>query len=133
MGNPASGRTLTVYRGASPQTAIARVQTKSVSINRSPVDITNDDSSGWRTLLDDVGTIEVNISVEGVAGATTIIDIATDPTAAQESLTLTWDDGSTLVGSFFIASYEESGTHDDAVQFSCEFQSSGTITYTAGP
>lgn len=130
MGNPASGRTLTVKRGASPQTVIARVQTKSVSINRSPVDITSDDSAGWRTLLTEAGVIEVNISVEGVAGATTLMDAAMAVDTALESITLLWDDGSTLTGSFFIASYEESGSHDDAVKFSCELQGTGTLTYT---
>lgn len=130
MGNPASGRTLTVKRGASPQTVIARVQTKSVSINRSPVDITSDDSAGWRTLLTEAGVIEVNVSVEGVAGDTTLMDAAMAVDTALESITLLWDDGSTLTGSFFIASYEESGSHDDAVKFSCELQGTGTLTYT---
>lgn len=130
MGNPASGRTLTVYRGASPQTAIARVQTKSVSINRSPVDITSDDADGWRTLLTAVGVMEVNISVEGVSGDKTLLALAISPTSAQESLSLIWDDGAEISGAFFIGSYEENGSHDDAVKFSCEFQGTGTLTYT---
>lgn len=125
------GRSLTVSIGTSPAVPIARVKTKSMSINRSPVDITTDDAAGWRTLMAEAGRMEVDISVEGVAYDNVLKAAALDIDRALDTVTLTWDDGYTLVGSFFIASYEESGETEDAVQFSCEFQSSGSVTGTA--
>jgi TP901-1 family phage major tail protein len=125
------GRSLTVSIGTSPAVAIARVQNKSMSVNRSPVDITTDDASGWRTLLADAGLTEVNVSVDGVAYDNILKAAAFDVDRPLDTVTLTWDDGSTLVGSFFIASYEETGAHEDSVKFTAEFQSSGVITFTA--
>lgn len=125
------GRSLTVSIGTSPAVPIARVQNKSMSVNRSPVDITTDDASGWRTLLAEAGVTEVNISVDGVAYDNILKAASFDTDRALDTVTLTWDDGSTMVGSFFIASYEESGAVGDAVKFTAELQSSGVITFKA--
>ena len=38
----------------------------------------------------------------------------------------------TLAGSFLISSFEQTGEHDGAVEFSATFMSSGAVTYTAG-
>jgi predicted secreted protein len=36
-----------------------------------------------------------------------------------------------ISGTFHLASFEQNGEHDGAVEFSATFQSSGTVTYTA--
>jgi len=37
-----------------------------------------------------------------------------------------------LAGDFFLTSFEETGTYNEAVTFSASLQSSGDWTYTAG-
>ena len=45
-------------------------------------------------------------------------------------ITLDFADGGTISGNFYLASYEETGSHEDAVTFSASLQSSGSWTYT---
>jgi len=48
MAYPGKGRDLLL---SSAQSDIAGVRTKSISINRTPIDVTNDDDAGVRKLL----------------------------------------------------------------------------------
>ena len=59
----AKGRLLQILKGG---VAIAGVRTKGVAINGEPIDITSDDDGGYRTMLDDPGTMSLDLSVEGV-------------------------------------------------------------------
>jgi hypothetical protein len=62
------GRTITVYWGSeSPQPAVAGIREKSVTLSGEAVDITNDDSDGWRQLLDAPQVNSVELSCSGVA------------------------------------------------------------------
>jgi predicted secreted protein len=48
-------------------TTIAALISKSLTLNKEPVDITSDDDAGWRTLLEDIdGTKSVDIACEGI-------------------------------------------------------------------
>jgi predicted secreted protein len=38
----------------------------------------------------------------------------------------------TLAGMFLCSSFEQTGEHDGAVEFSATFMSTGVVTYTAG-
>lgn len=132
---PASiGRDLVVKdAGVSPAVTVAGVRTKGVNINAEPVDVTDDDSSGWRELLDEPGQKQVDLSLSGVTDDDTwrakmMTSIATQ---AHEDMEITYPDGGTLTGKFFIASYNETGEYNGAVTFEMELQSSGTITFAA--
>jgi TP901-1 family phage major tail protein len=121
------GRNLTVTRGA---VLLAAVRTKSVAINREPIDITNDDSDGWRTMLEEPGERSVNISVSGISDDGVLRDAVLGASNVLQDITLTWPDGATLNGDFFLASYTENGTYNDAITFDAELQSSGQPTYS---
>jgi len=121
------GREVIFKRGGEP---IANLRTKSLSVNREAVDVTDDDSDGWREILGTPGQIEVDWSVSGV--------LANDSLRA-EALTsggidadeVEYPDGGTLSGDFFLASYSETHEYNDAATFEAELQSSGEISYTA--
>ena len=122
------GRELVVKKDS---TAIAGVQTKSVSVDGSPVDITSDDDSGWRTLLSDPGVRSVDMSVEGVTKDAILRAAVFDGTSLLlTDITLDYPNGDALSGNFYLANLEENGTHNDAVKFTGTLQSSGEITYT---
>ena len=125
----AKGRELLVKRGSS---VIAGIRTKGVAFNGEAIDVTTDDDSGYRTMLNDAGTYSVDLSIEGITKDNDLRSVV----MAAGSLMLTdisieYPNGDELSGNFFLTSLEESGTYNDAVTFSGSLQSSGTFTFTA--
>ena len=126
-----SGRKFLIKKGSA---VIASVRSKTVTINGEPVDVTNDDDDGYRRLLDDPATRSVDISVEGLMDEETLRAAAVGAgTLKLTDINVEWPDGATLTGDFFLTSVEETGSYNDAAQFSASFQSSGQWTYTAAP
>jgi TP901-1 family phage major tail protein len=125
------GRTLLVKRNGA---TVASVVSKSISIGNEPVDVTTDDDSGWRTLLEAAGVKTVDISVEGVLVAghdTHIQDLISGTTIRAGEVTL--PSGATLTGNWRLNAAEISGETAGRVEFSGTLQSTGTITFTPAP
>lgn len=126
----ASGRLLIIKKGAA---AIAGVRTKTVTMAGSPVDVTTDDDSGYRTLLATAGNVALDLSVDGVTKDDTLRAAAlTNTTLELTDISIEYPDGDTITGTFFLTNWEESGSQDGATEFSCSMQSSGAWTYTPG-
>lgn len=124
------GRTIQLAWGdTSPPAALAGVREKSVALNGEPIDVTNDDSDGWRELLEEPGENQVNISVSGIT-KDAALKTAWFSGERTNTLTLTYPDGGIITGSFFLATYTDTGPYNDATTFEAEFQSSGAPTYT---
>lgn len=120
-----SGRELKInYNGGT----ISGVRTKSFTVNRNPVDITNDDDNGYRALLQDPGEIQIDFSVDGVTKDLILREAATDPASLFLDLELEWPDGYKISMDFFLASYSESGNYNEAITYSASFQGSGVPT-----
>jgi predicted secreted protein len=124
----AKGRSLLIKKGS---TVLAGMRTKGVAINGEPIDITSDDDSGYRTLLSDVGTLSVDLSIEGITKDDTLkaLILAGGTSLMLTDITVEYPDGKTLDGDFFLASLEETGAYNEAVTFSGSLQSSGAWTY----
>lgn len=127
----AKGRSLLVKKN---DITLLGVRTKGVSFAGEPIDVTTDDDAGFRTLLTDAGTQSIDMSVEGIVKDKILREIGLDPSGSLmlTDITIVYPDGSELAGDFFLTSFEESGTYNDAVTFSASLQSSGTWTYTTG-
>ena len=125
----APGRDIVIKRAT---VKIASVVSKTISINNEPIDITNDDDAGFRTLLEESGVRSIDISFEGVAKDDVLLTVATaaDPTliTADE---LEFASGLKIKGNFRFNSYEETGEHIGRIQFSGSLQSSGAWVVTA--
>lgn len=124
------GRKFIVKRG-DPATAIANVRTRTLSINREQIDVTDDDSSGWRELLDDIGQAEVNMTVEGVFSSHDIMEDALDTSTNVVASELELPDTATVDGDFALSSFELTGEYNGVATYSFELQSDGEISYTA--
>lgn len=126
-----AGRSIHVYRG-SPLVLVAGVDEKSITLAGEAIDITNDDSSGWRELLDKAGVNSVSIPVSGVLKNDTLRAewFSQVRLAACE---FRYPDGGIVAGSFYLQEYTETGPHDDKITFECTFESSGEVTYTPAP
>ena len=126
----ANGRALTIDWD---NVTLVGVRTKAYTITNDYVDVTTDDDDGWRTLLSDPGLRSVEVTVSGISSDQVLIaemmkaNITGEPLRVQLPTTT-----GTLAGTFLASSFEQSGNHDGAVEFSATFMSSGVVTYTAG-
>ena len=121
------GRNLKIKRA---DAVIAGVRSKTVAINGEPVDITSDDSDGWRELLSDPSVMSVDLSVEGVTKDGELraaIMAGTD--LLLSDITVEYPNGDEMSGDFYLASVEETGAYNDAVTFTASLQSSGVIEF----
>ena len=123
-----SGRGLLILKGG---TAIAGARQNSMAIDNSPVDISDIAGGGSRKLADFAGNKKLDLSVSGVWDTKVLRDLAIG-TASQlyTDITMTFADGGSLTGDFYLANYEETGVHDSEVTFTASFQSSGIWAYT---
>jgi predicted secreted protein len=112
-------------------TVLAGVREKSLSINGDAVDVTSSDDDGWQKLLSEPGGKSVEISVAGVATDDVLraVMFAIDRTG---DVLITYPNGATLAGSFFLASYKETGPYKEATTFDASLKSNGVVTYTPG-
>ena len=124
-----TGRKLRIKRGS---TNIAGARTDSLTINNEPIDITDKDDSGWRTMLADVGVRSVDAEVEGVLDDASLIAIAVGTsTSILQAWTIEIQGLGSFTGNWHLASFAITGEQADAVTFTASIQSSGTITWTA--
>lgn len=125
-----NGRAFKIKKGAA---VIAAVVTKSTSLAREAIDVTNDDSDGWRKLLPTPGNRAIDVSIEGVATVDNYKSIIQDWEGnALLSITIEHPNGSTqsATDGFFLSSLEFSGEQNGHVTFSAQLQSSGVVTST---
>ena len=125
-----AGRQITLNWGnTSPATEIGGVQEKGIELNSEPIDITSDDDNGWRALLTIPAQAEVTISFSGVTKDDTL-KTAWFSGDRTETVAITFADGGLMVGTFYLASYKETGNYKEATVFEAEIQSSGVVSYT---
>lgn len=126
----ANGRALTIKWDG---TTLVGVRTRGYTITNDYVDVTTDDDNGWRTLLANPGLRSMEATVSGISSDQILIAEVMNASITGETLTVELPTTTgTLAGTFLCSSFEQSGEHDGAVEFSATFMSSGAVTYTAG-
>jgi predicted secreted protein len=128
------GRTITVYWGDdSPQLPVAGIREKGITLSGEAVDVTNDDSNGWRELLDAPQMNTVELSVSGVMLNDTLradwFAGASATGSRMQAATFEYPDGATISGNFYLQEFAETGNHDGEITFEATFASSGVVTY----
>lgn len=109
--------------------AVAGVREKGIALAGEPIDVTDDDSAGWRTLLTEAGENQVTISISGVT-KDAVLRTAWFAGDRTNVVTLTYPSGGgTLTGTFYLASYSEAEPYNGAATFEAELQSSGVVTF----
>lgn len=121
----ALGRQMTLTVDSAP---LAGVRSKNPSFNKEPVDISDDNSRGWKELLAEPGSRDIKIPISGVTKSPLLRQHFFN-NATLHDVVLTYLDGGTLTGSFFLATYAETGEYNGAITFSTELQSSGEVVY----
>lgn len=126
------GRKVTISQG-DPLAVIATARTKSLTINNESVDVTSDTDDGIQRFLDAPGQKSVEISVEGMFDTTddTLPTLALSNSMITD-MELSYGSGNySLTGSFFMSSYSEGQTYNDATTFNATFASSGAVVKAA--
>jgi predicted secreted protein len=119
-----SGRDLRISRDGTP---IAGARSDNITLNGEPVDVTDKDDNGWRTLLAQFGVRSVSGEVAGIMknGALAADIIAGD--APMLAHTVAVADIAVLHGDFKLVGYAPTGAHDGAIEFSATLESSGAL------
>lgn len=112
-------------------TTIGGLRSTSITMNDEPVDITNKDSAGVRTLLAQGGVQSMTISGSGV-----FTDAASEATlrsafgaASFSSYQLVIPDFGAYTGTFMVASLEYAGEYNGEVTYSLTLESSGAVSF----
>jgi len=123
--------------GSEAFTAIAGLNSKSITINNSAIDVTTPDATTpggalWASSLN--GLKSMSISGDGIfldesaqEGRLNTIAMQADPVANFE---LVVPDFGTYSGEFRVTSLEFGGETEGATTFSLSLESNGTVTYT---
>jgi predicted secreted protein len=113
---------------------IAGIVSKSLSINNSPIDVSDDDSNGKAVYLATPGKQEVTIGLSLKVKNLSLIQSALNNTSAIYASLLTFPDGtatnSTLAGDVFLGSVSLSGEHEDLTTIDVKLMYSGDVTFT---
>jgi predicted secreted protein len=110
---------------------IAGVRVKNIAFDFTPADISDDDSVGFQTLLEDSTSQVCSFDLEGVYTSPVLRDIAIDPAVSKlvTDLTFTFASGTAsktvISGDFFMTNYKEGHDYKEAGTFSASFTSSG--------
>lgn len=134
----ASGRKLKIKRstdGGLTYNVIASVQSKTVSKTNEAIDITTDDSDGWRKLLAEPGFRTNDVNVSGVTKDSILMAAISAGTSsvALHDIQVEYPDGDTDTGDYFFSNLQRTGEHTGAVTFEASFQSADEIAYAAAP
>jgi len=114
---------------------LAGIVSKSLSINNSAVDTSDDDSNGWAESLATPGRKEITIGLSLKAKNISLIQSAIDNTSQIYASLLTFPDGtstpSRIAGDVFMTTVSLSGEHEDLTTVDVDLMYSGEPTFTA--
>lgn len=131
---PMKGRAVTVKRGPAVAVLLAGIRTKSLSINGAPIDITTDDDTGIRNLMQEPAEFDMEITVGGVI-KDDVLRLEALSIVDRTSVTEFTFPGSVaagkIAGNFYLSTYKESGEYKGAATFEATFMSAGPVVYTA--
>lgn len=126
------GRDLVIQRNG---VTVAGARAKTVTIDSSAVDVTTDDDSAIRALLEEPGQHQIDLSVEGLLKDDALLADIINGTTFIEAATILLPFSFTTVqakieGDFRFNNFEMGANYQEGVTFTATLQSSGAFTYT---
>jgi len=127
-----SGRSVRITRNS---VAIVGARADSVTINNEPLDITDKDDSGWRTMLGDAGIRTISCEVEGVLKNDTLLadSVGTANTTLLRECIVTISGIGTLTGDFMLQGLQIGAEQADVTTFTATLESGESMVVTIGP
>ena len=112
--------------------AIAGVRTKGIRVNGEAVDMSDDDSAGWRDIFSEAGEVQVDLSISGLVKDNRLQNVAFEVEDRIHAVVLTYPDGGIITGKFFLQNYSQTGEYKEYVTFDATLLSDGAIAFTPG-
>lgn len=127
-----SGRAVRISRNG---VVIAGAKTDAITVNNDPLDITDKDDLGWRTMLADTGMRTISLDVEGVLKSDQLIDgaVNADASLLLAGAAVNIEGFGTLEGDFFLKSIQLGAEQKDVVTFKATLESSGSCGFGSLP
>ena len=126
-----AGRDCLVKQGS---TTIAGGRTTGITWNGTPIDTTDQGSSGVQEFLDNVLASDTcEITIEGQEEDSVLHDLAFSGTASDKfisDLGFFFPNGDSVVGAFVMSTYSETGEYEDATKFTASFTRNGAHAFT---
>ena len=124
------GRDVEVRKGTGTGVLIAGARTKNVAINNESIDITTDDSDGFRELLADSAERHLDISIEGLTKDDVLLQLAVAGSALIDEFSIVFPGSPDVVirGDFRVNNVQLGAEYNDAVTFTAELQSTGPFS-----
>lgn len=128
VGTGMVGADITMTLGGSE---LQGVITKAVERSNTRLDTTDDQSSGYAEALATPGLKSWSLSFSGLLKNLELIQAYAGTSQIFETV-ITYPDGSTETGDFFLDSISNSGDSTDLVSFDASCSSSGEVVFVAG-
>lgn len=112
---------------------IAGARTTGMTVNGSPIDITDQNDNGFLTVLDGILTDRsIVLTIDGIEDGNVLRDLSlgADTDVFLDDITYTFSDGDTLTADFVMSGYNEGNPYKEATTFSATFTTTGTWTHT---
>jgi predicted secreted protein len=125
-----AGRLFVLKKGV---TVIGGGRSLSVSVNGSPIDVSDKDSAGFvEYLADELTGRQLEFTVDGIEEDQVLRDLAFGASSGVFLSDLTFEFGatSTVSGDFVMTGYSETGEYQDSITYTATFVSDGSWTYT---
>lgn len=106
-------------------TTLVGIQSVSYTAENTLIEITDNDSSGFREYLTTAGDKSIDVQITGIAKDTIIQNKALDGTIAFADVTVNFPDGTTVTGDFILGDFSGEQAYNDATKFSATLKSNG--------
>lgn len=110
---------------------IKGVREKSLTIGGEPVDVSSDEDDGYRVLLTEDATKQIDYEISGVV-KDEILRVSKLTGDIYGPVVITYPSGAILSFAAVIGEYSEGQPYQEAVTMSASFMSTGEWTYTPG-
>lgn len=104
------------------------IQSASYTSENSLIEITDNDSQGYREYLTTYGDKSFDVQISGIAKDTVIQAKSLSGVVAFASVVVNLPDGTTVSGDFILSDFSSETTYNDATKFSATLKSNGVFT-----
>lgn len=111
---------------------ILGVSTKGATCNNEPIDVTDDNSSGWIEILETAGAKSVEYPISGTLKNLELFESFFNSVSQKFAISITYPDGSVMTFDGFMSNIAETGESNTGVTFDATFVSAGVVTFVAG-
>lgn len=106
------------------------INSKDINLNAELIDNTAGSNRSYRVFLPVTDTKSIDVGFKGIAKDRVLRKLRLNDNNLLQNVTIEFANGDTVTGNFMLGNYSESNGFKDAIEFSCDLQSTGAYTKT---